>query len=340
MEKVGGASNGATNLPGEERSPSSTPSPLPVELGEDEDMANWYKETFQTELSEARQLRRVSSGSAFAKIETVSSENAPGGQDLFSDLESSASSNHATKLEIALLQAQEQMESHEKQKELLESRLQSLAELDELRMKLATLELESLLSERGRVTPPIWDRDEDHIVCQRCLLPFSLTRRRHHCRHCGKCLCGECAPSTNVAPIPKFGYHQPVRHCLDCLPKVPSPRSPVEQGAAHLSVDQKPFSSAIDGVRFVENNALKNPTSENILLALNAYVNAIEKIAKSENIQDAYFRKSAHSALSSSMHAFLRMPDVQKKLVEGNLKSSHDELLRRASMEEDDDNEV
>ncbi|KAH8098253.1 hypothetical protein JL720_1188 [Aureococcus anophagefferens] len=38
-----------------------------------------------------------------------------------------------------------------------------------------------------------WVPDEDTPSCQLCEVPFTLTRRRHHCRKCGSCVCGPCS---------------------------------------------------------------------------------------------------------------------------------------------------
>ena len=38
--------------------------------------------------------------------------------------------------------------------------------------------------------------------------------RKHHCRHCGRCVCMRCSP-VRVA-IPKFGTAQEERVCLLC----------------------------------------------------------------------------------------------------------------------------
>ncbi|CAF2660495.1 unnamed protein product [Rotaria sp. Silwood2] len=37
-----------------------------------------------------------------------------------------------------------------------------------------------------------WKPEEDFSECQRCHAQFSVTWRKHHCRHCGKVLCKEC----------------------------------------------------------------------------------------------------------------------------------------------------
>ena len=46
-------------------------------------------------------------------------------------------------------------------------------------------------SKLGKVAAP-WSPDCDN--CQRCSAPFTISRRRHHCRRCGLCICGTCAP--------------------------------------------------------------------------------------------------------------------------------------------------
>eukprot|EP00045_Choanoeca_perplexa_P013711 m.156234 g.156234 ORF g.156234 m.156234 type:complete len:104 (+) comp16436_c0_seq1:40-351(+) len=60
-----------------------------------------------------------------------------------------------------------------------------------------------------------WTPDA-HGKCQICKTKFTVVRRRHHCRKCGKLVCGKCAPKDNTKPIPKQGIMQPVRHCKEC----------------------------------------------------------------------------------------------------------------------------
>ena len=41
----------------------------------------------------------------------------------------------------------------------------------------------------------ICEKDEDHKKCQRCDKVFGVWfTDRHHCRHCGRVLCGKCCP--------------------------------------------------------------------------------------------------------------------------------------------------
>ena len=43
-------------------------------------------------------------------------------------------------------------------------------------------------SGRGR-----WMADTESSICCSCAAPFTLLRRRHHCRRCGRLLCGDCS---------------------------------------------------------------------------------------------------------------------------------------------------
>jgi hypothetical protein len=69
-----------------------------------------------------------------------------------------------------------------------------------------------------------WVPDATAPRCQKCASPFTfLTNRRHHCRRCGQCFCGTCAPRSNLRSIPRLGYATPVRHCNDCFREADSP---------------------------------------------------------------------------------------------------------------------
>lgn len=49
---------------------------------------------------------------------------------------------------------------------------------------------------RGKVehwVPAIWIPDEKTRECMRCGQAFGWRRRRHHCRLCGRCVCGGCS---------------------------------------------------------------------------------------------------------------------------------------------------
>uniref|UniRef100_A0A8B9UMG1 FYVE-type domain-containing protein n=1 Tax=Anas zonorhyncha TaxID=75864 RepID=A0A8B9UMG1_9AVES len=61
---------------------------------------------------------------------------------------------------------------------------------------------------------PEWVPDSTCSQCCACRAPFTLLRRRHHCRSCGKIFCARCSPHT--AALPHYGQLKPVRVCTHC----------------------------------------------------------------------------------------------------------------------------
>ncbi|XP_066522967.1 lateral signaling target protein 2 homolog [Hoplias malabaricus] len=62
--------------------------------------------------------------------------------------------------------------------------------------------------------PPEWVPDEACNSCIACKAPFTVIRRKHHCRSCGKIFCSRC--SSHSAPLPRYGQVKPVRVCTHC----------------------------------------------------------------------------------------------------------------------------
>ncbi|KAM8939559.1 lateral signaling target protein 2 homolog [Pelodytes ibericus] len=62
--------------------------------------------------------------------------------------------------------------------------------------------------------PPDWVPDEACSLCTACKAPFTVIRRKHHCRSCGKIFCSRC--SSNSAPLPRYRQMKPVRVCTHC----------------------------------------------------------------------------------------------------------------------------
>jgi len=66
--------------------------------------------------------------------------------------------------------------------------------------------------------PSSWTPDRMVSACQNCKLPFNKAdpkrARKHHCRHCGRCICSDCSPRRMA--IPKFASQQEERICLLC----------------------------------------------------------------------------------------------------------------------------
>ncbi|KAK5644585.1 hypothetical protein RI129_005885 [Pyrocoelia pectoralis] len=63
--------------------------------------------------------------------------------------------------------------------------------------------------------PPVWIPDIEAPKCMSCTVTFTVVKRRHHCRNCGKIFCSRC--SSNSVPLPKFGHVKPVRVCNKCF---------------------------------------------------------------------------------------------------------------------------
>nr|XP_025046291.1 lateral signaling target protein 2 homolog isoform X3 [Pelodiscus sinensis] len=64
------------------------------------------------------------------------------------------------------------------------------------------------------IDPPDWVPDEVCSYCTACKAPFTVIRRKHHCRSCGKIFCSRC--SSHSAPLPRYGQMKPVRVCTHC----------------------------------------------------------------------------------------------------------------------------
>uniref|UniRef100_A0AC35TXH5 FYVE-type domain-containing protein n=1 Tax=Rhabditophanes sp. KR3021 TaxID=114890 RepID=A0AC35TXH5_9BILA len=58
---------------------------------------------------------------------------------------------------------------------------------------------------------PKWSEGDN---CSDCKTKFTLTMRKHHCRHCGRLVCSKCGDQT--MPLIKYGIQKPVRICKIC----------------------------------------------------------------------------------------------------------------------------
>ena len=68
---------------------------------------------------------------------------------------------------------------------------------------------------------PYWVPDDALNNCMECGSEFSFSRRRHHCRHCGRLVCPSCSPKK--CKIEKLGEKKNVRVCNPCLQVLNSP---------------------------------------------------------------------------------------------------------------------
>ncbi|KJE94452.1 hypothetical protein CAOG_05090 [Capsaspora owczarzaki ATCC 30864] len=98
---------------------------------------------------------------------------------------------------------------------------------------------------------PLWLGD-GALSCLRCGQPFSLGRRRHHCRQCGRVLCHTCC--TTKLPLPLLNYSEPERVCDDCVPV-----AKLVSAALAASLSPAPNSASI-----LEDNAGRESGSESV----------------------------------------------------------------------------
>jgi len=70
---------------------------------------------------------------------------------------------------------------------------------------------------RDAARPTYWDADENITDCSVCGQPFGPPLKLHHCRACGKGVCGPCSPQPR--PVPSRGWDHPVRVCTTCYHK-------------------------------------------------------------------------------------------------------------------------
>lgn len=100
----------------------------------------------------------------------------------------------------------------------IHERQESLPEYEDVEETAMIHDRTSPVTERGEECverAPAWVPDNDAPRCMACQAGFTVVRRRHHCRNCGKVFCGRC--SSNNVPLPHFGHTKPVRVCNRCF---------------------------------------------------------------------------------------------------------------------------
>ena len=66
--------------------------------------------------------------------------------------------------------------------------------------------------ERTVSVRPIFITDDDSPKCALCGMEFTFVKRRHHCRKCGKCICGDCS----LGKMPLFEGAMEEKVCNTC----------------------------------------------------------------------------------------------------------------------------
>jgi len=67
----------------------------------------------------------------------------------------------------------------------------------------------------GRPQTPRWIPDSEANNCMSCDGQFTFNRRKHHCRLCGRVICGSC--SRNKVRLGSRGGSSSIRVCDDCF---------------------------------------------------------------------------------------------------------------------------
>lgn len=130
--------------------------------------------------------------------------------------------------EIAVLEATVQNNQDER-RALLERCVKGEGEIEKLQSKVVELrrkvdDTTAAMQELGRENQSLqikqsqsltrkWADDSEVQNCMACGKVFSVTIRKHHCRHCGNIFCAECSAKNALTPSSK----KPVRVCETCF---------------------------------------------------------------------------------------------------------------------------
>ncbi|XP_004412734.1 PREDICTED: RUN and FYVE domain-containing protein 1 isoform X2 [Odobenus rosmarus divergens] len=88
---------------------------------------------------------------------------------------------------------------------------QALQEMG-LHLSQSKLKMEDIKEVNKALKGHTWLKDDEATHCKQCEKEFSISRRKHHCRHCGHIFCSTC--SSNELALPS--YPRPVRVCDSC----------------------------------------------------------------------------------------------------------------------------
>lgn len=66
---------------------------------------------------------------------------------------------------------------------------------------------------------PVWVPDNAAPHCASCEAQFSFTKRRHHCRACGRVFCSACC--NQKIDLPHLGYKSRQLVCCECILALP-----------------------------------------------------------------------------------------------------------------------
>ncbi|XP_033124545.1 RUN and FYVE domain-containing protein 2-like isoform X2 [Anneissia japonica] len=102
-------------------------------------------------------------------------------------------------------------DEHSHLQETCEAQELALAEMGS-KLSESQLKMDDMKEAVTALDKRVWTSDKDSLTCMSCEKPFSVARRKHHCRNCGGIYCNSC--SDNCMPLPSSA--KPVRVCDRC----------------------------------------------------------------------------------------------------------------------------
>lgn len=142
--------------------------------------------------------------------------------------------------------------------------VQNIAYFDRQEMPNGLTEEEQLL---GKIKP-FWMPDEEAQNCLHCDTKFTMIKRRHHCRSCGKVLCGQCCNFKSRLAYLEYKEARVCQLCYMILVKIeeieringhPIDISDIQQ---RNNIQQSsPESSPSSSGALIQGNSLINPTA-------------------------------------------------------------------------------
>lgn len=113
-------------------------------------------------------------------------------------------------------------------------------------------------SKRTGVT---WVNDSEVSTCQNCQRAFTMYRRKHHCRMCGRIFCEACTSDKRI--IPSSGHTRPQRCCAECAKSIDEAMKPdgfLDDDEAGIVEDA--VKSAVEAVPSKETERSRSSSSE------------------------------------------------------------------------------
>jgi hypothetical protein len=136
------------------------------------------------------------------------------------------------------------------------------AAIDKLDKSYKTLKAKKKQRDSVGMLAPVWVPDNESKSCTICAVKFTVTNRRHHCRQCGRVICGKC--SSHKKDLPGQGRQ---RVCDDCHKRpvttvigtpVPAVKVPVDEASSEEPSETSSFSSSLNSSQQTDPVAINN----------------------------------------------------------------------------------